>query len=533
MEMEPGRPSSQKRTTAAEPLNAREEPTLNGEEGGEGGDGDRIGNLPDGVLVVNRDTSRKRKLAAPAAAEAPNTGAGTQGQGPPLSGADGGAGDRISHLPNGVLGDIISLLPTKEGARTQIFASRWRHLWRSAPLNLDHNWLCNDERALDTVVSRILSTHPGPGRRFCAPVYHLKSNQADAWLRSPALDNLYELELCSFEHRLPYPPPTPLPPPAAAFRFSETLCVATMGDCHLQDGTTQALHFPKRSRLNGSAYPNPRSSLHSMIAGCPALECLLIQNSSGFCCLRINSISIRSIGCNNSVYHRGLRFGELIIENAPCLERLLQLGSDQPHTSVISAPKLETLACLFCYSSTRLAFDSTVIQGLRVDSLTTLVHTVKILAVDLHALSLDVVIDLMRCFPCLERLYIESLGPGKTNFWRRKHRDFIATFDIRLKTISWRYYRGIKSHVDFATFFVLNARMLELMTVTVNQEDYNDEFFARQRKMVQLDSKASRCALFHFTPNLSHCSASFFRVHDLDLADPFERKDHYQFSALS
>ena len=46
-------------------------------------------------------------------------------------------------------------------------------------------------------------------------------------------------------------------------------------------------------------------------------------------------------------------------------------------------------------------------KGLRADSLMETVRTVKILAVDMHALSLDGVIDLMKCFPCLERLYIE------------------------------------------------------------------------------------------------------------------------------
>ncbi|KAM3300438.1 hypothetical protein ACQJBY_041447 [Aegilops geniculata] len=162
-------------------------------------------------------------------------------------------------------------------------------------------------------------------------------------------------------------------------------------------------------------------------------------------------------------------------------------------------------------------------KGLHVDSLTTAVCTIKILAVDMHALSLDVVLDLMRCFPCLEKLYIQSTGPGKTNCWRRKHRDLIRSLDIRLKTIVWRHYRGIKSHVDFATFFVLNAGVLELMTFEVNSEDYNEEFFAQHRKMLQVDNRASRGARFRFTSDWSYNHIMESSVHDLEPADPFER----------
>ncbi|CAM0953620.1 unnamed protein product [Alopecurus aequalis] len=547
MEMEAGLPDPRKRKLAAlEAPDAAEAPnhraqmehqelTLPGEDGGQGGAGNGSSHLHGGVLESGR------KLAAPASVEAPITEAVTADPEAPLpvmDRAEGGAAkDRISHLPDGVLGDIISLLPTKEGARTQILASRWRDLWRSAPLNLDHNWLCKDERATDSVVERILSGHLGPGRRFRAHVYHLHRDRADAWLRSPALDNLQELELCSSGHmfeRFPHPPATSQPLLAAALRFCNTLCVAVFGNCQFPDSTAQALHFPKLKKLALERVSISESSLHAITASCPALECLLIQSCFGFRCVRINSITIRSVGCSNGfVPQRCLPFEQLIIENAPCLERLLHLGSNHPHTLVISAPKLETLGCLYSSSGTRLMFDSTVIQGLHVDSLTTAIHTVKILAVDLRALSLDAVIDLMRCFPCLERLYIESTGPGKTNLWRRKHRDFIRSFDIRVKTISWGCYRGIKSHVDFATFFVQNARVLELMILRVNREDYNEDFFAQQRNMLQLDRKASRGAQLRFTQSAPHRGTMFFRVHDLDLADPFERKDPYQFSALS
>lgn len=45
-------------------------------------------------------------------------------------------------------------------------------------------------------------------------------------------------------------------------------------------------------------------------------------------------------------------------------------------------------------------------KGLRVDRLTTVVHTVKNLTINMKILSLDTVIELMRCFPCLEKIYI-------------------------------------------------------------------------------------------------------------------------------
>ncbi|KAK1626440.1 hypothetical protein QYE76_000755 [Lolium multiflorum] len=247
--------------------------------------------------------------------------------------------------------------------------------------------------------------------------------------------------------------------------------------------------------------------------------------STGFRCVRINSSSLRCIGVEGFSYQRGLKFLDLVVENAPSLKSLLQLGScGFLHISVISAPKLETLGYLSPDSSSRLVFDSTVIQGFKVDSFTTTVRTVKILAVEIYALSLDAVVDLMRCFPSLEKLYLQSDGPGKTNLWRRKHQNLIRSLDIRLKTVVWRYYRGIKSHVDFATFFLLNARVLELMTFEVHDKDYNDAFFAQQREMLQVDSRASRGARLRFTSDWSYHYISLDpSVHDLDPADPFER----------
>ncbi|KAI4987159.1 F-box/FBD/LRR-repeat protein At3g26920-like [Hordeum vulgare subsp. vulgare] len=438
------------------------------------------------------------------------------------------AEDTISNLPDAVLGEIISLLPTKDGARTQILASRWRHLWRSAPLNLDCRGLKHGDE-LAGALSRIISSHQGPCRRLCihADLLDAPSTTVDSLLRSDALGNLQELEFSCFEQ----------PPPASIFRFSLTLRVVTIGCCNLPDSTVQGIHFPLLKQLGLEFVCISECSLHSLIAGCPTLESLLIHRSFGFLCIRINSLSLRSVGLDSYAVSRNnkvpLQLHELIIDNAPCLERLLLLHQETGlDISVIEAPKLETIGFLSdgyyeCSQDQlyRLAFGSTVILGLHVDNLAMVVRTVKIVAVRMRNLCLDAVIGLLACFPCLEKLYIKARTSESSNAWRRKHRNLINCLDIRLKTIVLKSYRGIKSQVNFVSFFVLNARMLESMTLQVETSYYNDEFLVEQRRKLQLQDRVSRGAQFHFTTDRCiRTSWDIKHVRDLDVVDPFVRR---------
>jgi hypothetical protein len=281
---------------------------------------------------------------------------------------EAGGTDYISTLPDEVLGDIISVLPTKEGARTRVLASRWRDLWLSAPLNLDClDLIADGDEVRAAVVARILSYHRGPGRRLCINAYSFKipADTVEACLRSAALDNLEDLDFTDHgeEH----------PQRAMIFRFSPTLRVANICKCDLSDITFQGLHFPLLRQLGLVQVKILELSLHSLIAACPVLECLLIDGCFGFRCVRINSLTIRSISARASAYRFLQRptdlliLEQLVIENAPCLVRLLlpdhRIGLQ---VVVVAAPKLETLAFVSdaCDDDVpvRLVFGSTVIQ---------------------------------------------------------------------------------------------------------------------------------------------------------------------------
>ncbi|CAL5077806.1 unnamed protein product [Urochloa decumbens] len=388
--------------------------------------------------------------------------------------------DHISVLPDGVLGDIVSLLPTKDGARTQLLSSRWRHLWRAAPLNLDFNvGICiyNDYQTTSVAgMSGILSSHPGPGRRFA-----IQSNrwvvamaELDGWLRCPSLNNLEELKIhfIHYRQRRRWTPPPPPLLPASALRFSSTLAAASFDYCTFPDcGSNDAIAMPLLKRLTLLHVTISEASLQALLAGCHVLETLLLLNNKGYPRLKIASNSLRSIGAgenlksiaSNSRREGDLRLQQIVIEDAPCLERLLfakcAIAID---ISIVSAPRLSVLGELIG-DNYIIRFGTTALQVARGISLKSVVHSVRVLA--LSYVKPDEIINLMRCFPHLEKLYIQRIPVGEKNESHDKYWKLAGTIDIRLRKVVLPYCEDYKATINFAKFFVRNARLLESMTL--------------------------------------------------------------------
>ncbi|KXG21358.1 F-box/FBD/LRR-repeat protein At3g26920 isoform X1 [Sorghum bicolor] len=425
--------------------------------------------------------------------------------------------DRISSLPDGVLGDIVSLLPTKEGARTKVLSSRWRRLWRSAPLNLE-GYVHGVPEGRE--ISRILSSHPGPARRFSVSYYgdyhSFFAADLGGWLQSSALHKLQELQL----HQVIRVPES------ALHRFSSTLRVATFSSCIFKDGKngSAALQFPLLTQLSLVNVVISESYLHALLAACPALQSLFIRCDQELCPVQIVSPSIISIGVHSG-WRNFKKVQQLVIKDAPCLERLLLLGGTKIAVSVISAPRLHILGKLRNTNFPRFHFGTSTVQGPNIiATMTAVVSSVKVLALSNVKLCLNAVINLMKCFPHLDKLYIQITSHEEETWFR--YQENIIALDIRLRKIVLANYRGYKSQVMLAKFFISRARVLELMRFESVFPSVRYKWIERQRSLLEVEKRASMGAQFDFVSRnifIGSCSRDAEVVHDLSITDPFQR----------
>ncbi|XP_047043130.1 putative F-box/LRR-repeat protein At5g02700 [Lolium rigidum] len=402
---------------------------------------------------------------------------------------DRGNLDLISALPDDVLGSIISRLTTKDGARTQAISRRWLPLWRSAPLNLADDF--------------IGSVSSSKRMALLFPVIN-------AWLHSQALDSLEELDLADIRDM-----------PLSVFRFAPTLRFARFNRCGLPNSiSTMRLNFPCLKQLTLHGIPVMEDALHNLLSGCTALESLELTYIYGIGAICISSQTLRSLAFNRY----GSKTLQLVIKDAPSLERLLPLyqDCDQGTIEVIRAPKLEVLGLLSKYLS-KFQFGTTIFEKMIAVSLTTKIHTMKVLVLDSTGPNLDAVVDFLKCFPCLVRLYIISHPTKDMNNARKYDRlDPIECLELHLKKVVLMNYDGSKRpSVEFAKFFVLNSKLLKEMEIEVLNKR-NDKWMANQRKQLCVDNRASQDARIELKIGTKKSDLTKMDTHDLSVADPFE-----------
>ncbi|TVU39654.1 hypothetical protein EJB05_13085, partial [Eragrostis curvula] len=405
-------------------------------------------------------------------------------------GGDGGD-DLISLLPDCILGEIVTRLPTVDAVRAQLLSSRWRHVWSSSPLNLDLQGYegYNGSRYYYAIVS----AHPGPARRV--KIVHISDNDDNRWLRDPALSGLQ---------------------------------------------ATTTLSFPHLEQIAFWSVDISEDTLHGVLASSPALNALLLDGCTGFTNVRINSSSIKTfaVAFPCALFsEKQVTIQQVVIEDAPLLEKLIPFcgwsGGGSFELRVVSAPKLRVLGSLSMMIS-KLELGSTVfklthrrvnlvtrdevsreerlvIEAVR---LSTKLPTVKILALE-DVDRIDVLTNYLMCFPCLQKLYI-SASQGFRSAGHYDKLTSIECLELHIKKIVLKGYEGKRSDVRFAKFFLANAQALELFSIRFrNTSSYtmsNEDWIAEQRRHLQLRNRASQHVKFHF--EYDNCYRHIYFSHD-------------------
>ena len=271
---------------------------------------------------------------------------------------DGEGIDRISGLPDGLLRRILSRLPAKDGARTAALSTRWRGLWRSAPLVLvDTHFLPRGgaegrpprpgavSRAVRRAVSAALRAHPGPFPFVSLSCGFMKAVDRDravlaCWFQLLATKGVEELV---FVNR-----PSPLEGlrlPAALFSCA-SLRRLYLGAWRFVDTATlpRGASFPRLHELVLGAVALEDRDLDFLLAASPVLEILAIVGSV----LKLNArLASHSLRCAQFCL---ALLEEVAVVDAPSLERFfIWRCMKQRHGAMVKighAPRLSMLGYL-------------------------------------------------------------------------------------------------------------------------------------------------------------------------------------------
>ncbi|KAI4991174.1 hypothetical protein ZWY2020_039545 [Hordeum vulgare] len=170
-------------------------------------------------------------------------------------------------------------------------------------------------------------------------------------------------------------------------------------------------------------------------------------------------------------------------------------------------------------------------------SLTPNLHVVKVLAIESNGPNLEQLVGFLRCFPCLEKLYIKALirslllhiriGPMVDTVIH--YNNHIKCLDLHLLEITLNSYRGSFPDIIFARLFVIRARVLKLMRFALHLSRKN-EWFVDQRWQLHQNGKGSQKAKFSFGTSYdkvmgSHCLNP---IHDFSVAGPFAKMTRFR-----
>ncbi|XP_058179513.1 F-box/LRR-repeat protein At3g59200-like [Rhododendron vialii] len=191
--------------------------------------------------------------------------------------SEGQYDDRISKLPNSLIAQILSRLPTKYAVATSVLSTRWKQLWTSiTSFDIDdrlllcpHNKSSDPslQRSFTSFVGRVLLHHVSCVQRFslkCCQSYD--PLLVNGWIADTLLRNVRELDL-DFSIRMEHC--TMLPQDLYTCRTLVVLKLKAYGDMNSVP-TLVSLPSLRIQHLNCIRLDD--DSINRFLFGCPVLE---------------------------------------------------------------------------------------------------------------------------------------------------------------------------------------------------------------------------------------------------------------------
>ncbi|CAN6271767.1 unnamed protein product [Urochloa humidicola] len=396
--------------------------------------------------------------------------------------------DRISGLPDALLRRIVARLPAKDGARTAALSTRWRGIWRSAPLVLvDTHFLPRGgaegrpprpgpaSRAVRRAVSYALRAHPGPFPFVSLSCGFMKAVDADRavlarWFKDLAIKGVEELVFVNRPWTL-----AGLRLPAALFSCTCLRRLYLVAWRFVDTATLpRGASFPNLQELVLGGVAMEDRDLEFLLAKSPVLEVLAIVGSVHKLNARLASQSLRCAQFCLAIHE------EVAVVDTPSLERLFFWGCLNQRrggrVKIGYAPRLSMLGYLQPGVHT-LEIGNTIIKSGTRPSPKTTVPSVQMLALDLHfkvCSEVKMLSSFLKCFPNVEMMYILSAKisdpSGKLNpkYWQETGP--INCVQSQLKTLVFREFHGDENEFAFLMFIAENAQVLEKMIVVMERK---------------------------------------------------------------
>ncbi|KAJ1687786.1 hypothetical protein LUZ63_019176 [Rhynchospora breviuscula] len=411
--------------------------------------------------------------------------------------------DLISQLPD----SILSLLPIKDAVRTSVLSSRWRHLWKAAPLRLDDDsfkpnnrnpyYACyyhvvSDPRFYSSrkAVFRIFDSHHGPIESLRLSLFY--PFQMDRFVKTAVQRGIRELNLVPFDFdRQTYKLPLSL-------LSCNTLHQLSLQNCRFPDALLPSI-FPnlRELRLNCVSLPD------DLLPKCASLETLLISTSYELPPISISSPTLRKL-----VFDVDSSRTELIIKYAPNLESLMlaDVSTFDNKVKVLDAPKLQRLGfintdvCAIQLGRTLIERHKESLISLPPTFLVNvtpcrmnLLSSVKTLAIKMERYFEKTIPTILKCFPCLENLDIMKYeGNGddcylNEGMWEEEGS---LSFLDHLKTVIVKGFWGDQCDVELLRYLVVHGKVLQTITLLCSKH-ITKKFVDIKKRQICIENRAS------------------------------------------